>query len=432
MKISQKVTRKLITLGLIVILSVIFAATTSSFLKLINIQEILRVAAYTGIICVGVSFVLISGGIDLSSGGIICFTGIICCRLAVLGLPWPVILLAAVVVGAACGFLNGWLITHFYLNDFITTLATGFVFSGFGLLTIAKEANGTVMSQTIRNRGFLMLGKHVGGFYYIVIAWIVLTLVAWFVQTRTRYGLHTCATGSNAKSSEMSGVNVKRMKISTFTICGACCAVGAAFTVAQQQTAVLAVPDGKTMLVAARCVVTKEATLRGVFGLNLEMPNDVANGFIRHYAGDGFRADLKMKLGKAEVVDSGSPYLNIDNCLTVRLLSGGDTLKIYRSGKRDIRIFRKPLYSMFVDRIVSTADTSVRRRMPGEVLFDTVFLISADVTVADSPKLTGKSISSISPRSRTAPTTTTPARPRILALNVARPPHMAMSGFPPL
>ena len=166
------------------------------------------------------------------------------------------------------------------------------------------------------------------------------------------------------------------------------------YSVAQQQTAVLAVPDGKTMLVAARCVVTKEATLRGVFGLNLEMPNDVANGFIRHYAGDGFRADLKMKLGEAEVVDSGSPYLNIDNCLTVRLLSGGDSLKIYRSGKRDIRIFRKPLYSMFVDRIVSTADTSVRRRMPGEVLFDTVFLISADVTAAESLKLTGKAISS--------------------------------------
>ena len=255
LRISQKVTRKLITLALIVILSAIFAATAPSFLKLRNVQEILRVAAYTGIICVGVSFVLIGGGIDLSSGGIICFTGIIACRLAMLGLPWPVILLAAVVVGAACGFFNGWLITHFYLNDFITTLATGFVFSGFGLLVIAKEPNGTVMSQTITNRGFLVLGKHVGGFYYIVIAWILLTLLAWFIQTRTRYGLHTCATGSNAKSSEMSGVNVKRMKISTFTICGACCAVGAVFTVAYQQTAYLSLGSGMGFDAVAACVV---------------------------------------------------------------------------------------------------------------------------------------------------------------------------------
>ena len=255
MKISQKVTRKLITLALIIVLSAIFAATTSSFLNLRNIQEMLRVAAYTGIICVGVSFVLVSGGIDLSSGGIICFTGIVCCRLAMLGLPWPVVLLAAVVVGAACGFLNGWLITRFYLNDFITTLATGFVFSGFGLLVIAKDASGTVLSQTIRNRSFLSLDNNIGGFRYIVVAWIVLTLLAWFVQTRTRYGLHTCATGSNAKSSEMSGVNVKRMKISTFTICGACCAIGAVFTVAYQQTAYLSLGSGMGFDAVAACVV---------------------------------------------------------------------------------------------------------------------------------------------------------------------------------
>ena len=166
------------------------------------------------------------------------------------------------------------------------------------------------------------------------------------------------------------------------------------YAIAKQQTAVAAVPDGKTMLIAARCVMTKESTLRGVFGLNLEMPNDVVNGFVRHYAGKHFRTDLKMKLGEPELVDSGSAWLNIDNCLTVRLLSGGDSLKIYRSGKRDVAIMHKPLYSMFLDRIVSSADLSVRRRMPGEVLFDTVFLIAADVNAEQSPELTGKAESS--------------------------------------
>ena len=255
MKISQKLTRKLITLGLIVILSAIFALSAPSFLKLRNIQEILRVSAYTGIICVGVSFVLIGGGIDLSSGGIICFTGIVACRLACMGLPWPAVLLAAVVIGAACGFFNGWVITRFYLNDFITTLATGFVCTGFGLLTILKDESGTVMSQEIKNKAFLMLGRHISGFYYIVIVWIVLTVIAWFVLTRTRYGLHTYAMGSNSKSSEMSGVNVRRMKISTFTVCGACCAVAAVFTVAYQQTAYLSLGGGMGFNAVAACVV---------------------------------------------------------------------------------------------------------------------------------------------------------------------------------
>ena len=255
LKISQKLTRKLITLGLIVVLSAIFALSAPTFLKLRNIQEILRVAAYTGIICVGVSFVLIGGGIDLSSGGIICFTGIVCCRLAVLGLPWPVILLVAIVIGAACGFFNGWVITRFYLNDFITTLATGFVFTGLGLLVSAKDSSGNLLSQEIKNKGFLLLGKHINGFYYIVFAWLILTVVSYFVLSRTRYGLHTYAMGSNAKSSEMSGVNVRRMKVSTFTICGACCAVAAVFTVAYQTTAYLSLGSGMGFNAVAACVV---------------------------------------------------------------------------------------------------------------------------------------------------------------------------------
>lgn len=255
MKSNQKLIRKLITLGLIVILAVIFTATAPGFMKLRNIQEILRVAAYTGIICVGVSFVLIGGGIDLSSGGIICFTGIVACRLACMGVPMPLVVLAAVVMGGICGFLNGWVITRFHLNDFITTLATGFVFTGFGLFTLLKDDKGAIVSQSIKNRGFLLLGKNIGGFYYIAIAWVILTVLAWFVLTRTRYGLHVYSMGSNAKSSEMSGINVERMKISTFTICGVCCAVGAVFTVAYQQTAYLSLGSAMGFNAVAACVV---------------------------------------------------------------------------------------------------------------------------------------------------------------------------------
>lgn len=255
LKLTQKSYRKLITLGLIVILSVIFVTTTDSFSKARNINEIFRVAAYTGIICVGVSFVLIGGGIDLSSGGIICFTGIICCRLACIGLPWPVIVLIAIIMGTLCGLFNGWVITRFHLNDFITTLATGFVFTGFGLLAIMKEDNGTVVSQTIRNKGFLALGKHINGFYYIAIVWIVISIIAYLILSRTRYGLHVYAMGSNAKSSEMSGINVTRMKISTYVIAGACCALAAVFTVAYQQTAYLSLGDGMGFNAVAACVV---------------------------------------------------------------------------------------------------------------------------------------------------------------------------------
>lgn len=251
----NKIFRKLATLALVVVISVVFGATTTSFFSTRNVMEIFRVAAYTGLVGIGTSFVLIGGGIDLSSGGIICFAGVICTRLACLGLPWPIVVLAALVVSALCGFFNGYLITHFHLNDFITTLATGYVFSGMALLAILKDARGNVVSQQITSKGFLALGKHFNGFYYIAVAWIILTLIAWFVQTRTRYGLYVTSMGSNAKSSEMSGVNVVRVKISTYTICGVLCGAAAAFTVAYQQTTYLNLGSGMGFEAVAACVV---------------------------------------------------------------------------------------------------------------------------------------------------------------------------------
>lgn len=252
---NNKTVRKLITLGLIVILSIIFGTSTQSFFSVRNVQMLMRVAAYTGLICIGTSFVLIGGGIDLSSGGVICFTGVICARLSVMGAPMPVVVLGALAGGALCGYINGFCITHFHLNDFITTLATGYVFSGFALAAIFHDAKGRVLSVELTDKNFLSIGKSIHGIYYIAMAWVVLTIIAYFIQTRTRFGLRVTAMGSNAKSSEMSGINVRRMKIITYVICGVFCGLGAAYTVAYQSTTYLTLGDGMGFEAVAACVV---------------------------------------------------------------------------------------------------------------------------------------------------------------------------------
>ncbi len=252
---SNKIARKLITLSLVLILVVVFSLTTDTFLSSRNINELFRVAAYTGLICVGTSFVLIGGGIDLSAGGVICFAGVACTRLACAGVPMIVVVAVAVALAALCGFINGYLITKFHINDFITTLATGYVYSGFALAIILKDASGRVVSQEIKAKDFLALGKGINGFSYIAIAWIILTIVAWYVQAHTTYGLYTTAIGSNPKSSEMSGVNIRWMKVSNYVICGACCGLAAAYTVAYQQTAYLTLGDGMGFSAVAACVV---------------------------------------------------------------------------------------------------------------------------------------------------------------------------------
>ncbi len=252
---NNKMLRKMITLGLIVVLSVIFGATTNSFFSMRNIQMLFRVAAYVGLICIGTSFVMVGGGIDLSSGGVICFTGVVCARLSVIGIPMPLVVLGALVAGAACGFLNGYCITRFHLNDFITTLASGYVFSGFALFTIFHDAKGRVETVELTDKAFLALGKHIDGVYYIAIAWIVLTVIAYLVQSRTRFGLHITAMGSNPKSAVMSGISVDKLKISTFVICGAFCGLAAAFTVSYQTTTYLSLGDGMGFQAVAACVV---------------------------------------------------------------------------------------------------------------------------------------------------------------------------------
>lgn len=168
------------------------------------------------------------------------------------------------------------------------------------------------------------------------------------------------------------------------------------YLIAEHQSASAALPDGKTLLVAERCVMKKEATLHRVLSLNLELPNDVFNGFRRHFRSEEFDAVLTMPEGKGEVIDTRSRALNIDNCLTVRLLSGGESLKIVRSADRNICLRKDTppeMDSLYADLIAATVETGSRRWMPGEILFDVVFAVSADTTFDAMPRLDGSVIS---------------------------------------
>ncbi|MDR1821304.1 MAG: ABC transporter permease [Oscillospiraceae bacterium] len=252
---NNKLIRKLITLSLVIILAAIFGATTKSFYTLRNIQMLLREAAFVGLISLGVSFVVIGGAIDLSSGGIICFAGIVCARLAKLGTPAAVIILGAVLAGAVCGSLNGLCITKLKINDFITTLASGYIFSGLTLFLMFRDARGRIESPQIKNADFTFFGGHISGFYFISIAWLALAAVVWFVQTKTRFGLHTTAIGSSQKSAAMSGVPVDRLKLLSFVISGAFCGLAAAFTVAYQGTTYVNLGSGMGFQAVAACVI---------------------------------------------------------------------------------------------------------------------------------------------------------------------------------
>jgi ribose transport system permease protein len=250
----SKNARRLVSIVLIILLCLIFGLMSDSFLSGRNLIQLLRETAYTGLVACGICFVMVGGGIDLSAGGVICLVGVIVARAAQTQLPGLAVILIGILAGMACGLFNGAVVTRLYMTEFVTTLASGAVFSGLALLMQFREG-GRMISVTLRNAGFLFFGKTLGGVYRITIVWIALTVVMQFVMTGTKFGLHVMAGGSHEKSAEMSGVNTRRIKTLTFMISGALAGLAAAMIVAYQTGTNQALGNMMEFNAIAACIV---------------------------------------------------------------------------------------------------------------------------------------------------------------------------------
>ena len=251
---SSKNIRRLITLGLVLLLWLVFALTTDNFVSMRNTLQLLKESAFVGLLAVGMCFVMVGGGIDLSVGGIVCVVAILCSRISFIsGIPGIIVLLCGVIIGALIGSFNGFLVTKLHLTEFVATLASGFVYSGLGLV-FAFHQNGALVSKSITNKSFLAIGKSVGGLYWITVVWVIVLVIALIAMTRTRFGTHTYAMGSNAKSAQMSGVSNSFVKAAGFIICGAAAGLAAGMQVAYQSAASATLGGGYEFQAIAACV----------------------------------------------------------------------------------------------------------------------------------------------------------------------------------
>lgn len=252
---NSKNIRRLISVGLVLVMAVIFASTSDVFLSFMNVMNMLKDAAYLGLIAIGMSFVIIGGGIDLSAGGIACVVGILCVRLSVLGVPGIFIVPAGVLLGVLCGLINAFFVTRVRLTEFVATLATGFVFTGLTLVFAFRE-NGVITSVAIPTWSSLRaFGGNISGVHYITIAWVLAAVIAFIVLTKTNFGLHTYSVGSHAKSAQMSGVNTDRIKALGYLICGGCAGLAVVMNAALNGSSPLNIGNGYEFKAIASCVV---------------------------------------------------------------------------------------------------------------------------------------------------------------------------------
>jgi len=205
----------------LVILTVISSFLSEYFLQWQNLLNILRQVSYTGIIALGMTFVIVSGGIDLSVGSMAAFVGSlgILAMNALAGRSEPLAVAAALAValgsGLLCGFANGLLITKGRIAPFIVTLGTMALFRSLSLYM--KDA-GEFRSESSL---FGSLGSSAPGQIPVpVIVMVALAAALSFVLRRTRYGRYVRAVGSNARVARYSAIDVDRTRLIGYTLTG--------------------------------------------------------------------------------------------------------------------------------------------------------------------------------------------------------------------
>ena len=209
-----------------VALLVLFVASSvlsPYFLQVKNLLNILRQVSYTGIIALGMTFVIISGGIDLSVGSLAAFNasmGILCLNYLTnkLGNEYLAMaggILTALLLGVLSGALNGFLITRGKIAPFIVTLGSMAIFRSLALFI---GSAGEIRSVSVHYGTFGM--ESILFIPVPVFTMIVLTVALTLVLNSTRYGRYLCAVGSNVRVAMFSAINVERIKFITYTLCG--------------------------------------------------------------------------------------------------------------------------------------------------------------------------------------------------------------------
>ena len=243
---NQTTMRRLISIGMLLILVVLFTilagAGKGKFLNFDNLIEVVRDASIPAIIGVGVTFIIITAGIDLSTGSMMALVGMTMANIyAYTLLPFSVMVLAGILVGLLCGLCNGVIVAKFGVPEFIGTLATMSIFRALTYIIAIKDANGVIKSQPMNHSQYTWLGGGIGKFYYVIIAMIVIVAAGQIVLKFTRYGTNLYSVGASKKAATLSGINVAKTRLIAYVITGFTVAVGAVFTTARLQSATTAI-----------------------------------------------------------------------------------------------------------------------------------------------------------------------------------------------
>ncbi|MFC5677817.1 ABC transporter permease [Aeromicrobium endophyticum] len=226
-------------LGLVialVVLCIVGVVTAGDrFASTDNVLTILRLATVTGIVAVGMTFVITGGGIDLSVGAIVALSSVWATTTGTQAMAdnigWVAMVFSAILVGAACGAINGLLVAYGRIVPFIATLAM--LASARGLAEVIADRK----TQIIRNQGFTdFFAAEPLGIPVIVIIFALVTVAGWFLLNRTTFGRRTFAVGGNPEAARLAGIKVQRHTVYLYTLLGTTCGIAAVMLMSRTTT----------------------------------------------------------------------------------------------------------------------------------------------------------------------------------------------------
>lgn len=232
------------------ILSILIEIKNPIFLTYSNIMDVLRNTSYTLIIAVGMTFVLIARGLDLSVGSTFAFGGLFGAILMTNGVPIPLAVLAALIVGMLFGVVNAFCIVKLGVPPMIATLGSMYMVRGL-VLVLTKGQPVYPLPDAFSAFGKLKLA----GIPCIIIVAAVIAILAHWVLTRTTYGRSVYAVGGNPETAKYAGINVKWITATCYMISGCLASAAGVLNAARMGSGQPTVGDGTEMTVITAVII---------------------------------------------------------------------------------------------------------------------------------------------------------------------------------
>ena len=204
----------------LLVLCIVISFISPRFLGIANIKNVLTQVSVNAVIAIGMSFVILTGGIDLSVGSILAVSAAVAAGMIKSTGNISFAIIVAIAIGCLIGFINGFLISKGRIQAFIVTLATMIIFRGVTYVyTDGIPISG--LGQSFSGIG----NKTILGLPIPVLIMVIVFGIAYYILSQTRYGRYLYALGGNEDSARLSGINTDKIKTLVYVICGATAAL---------------------------------------------------------------------------------------------------------------------------------------------------------------------------------------------------------------